>query len=754
MKNMLSKLSLSLLILFFTLQNQKTVYAQNIKADIPASFNLVKSNKLKKATIINMPFIDRNLLIKEDSIANNNNFAVPFRFAKGFKVDYSLENSGIWDTLDTGDRIWRLILKSKSAFSLMLYFSEFKIPDGGKLFIYGIDSTNVFGALTSNSNPKTNTFKTQPIQGDVIIMEYFEPQYSFNQGKLKIGIISHDYRGFEGMKEIVPSLGSYGLSTCQTDYDINCPSGTDWQTEKGSVVRIRFTIGIDDYYCSGALVNNTNQNGIPYVLTASHCVCSQEIANTAVTVFNYESPTCNGGDGSVTQTVTGATLRANLINTDFALLELSSLPVQYANPYFSGWTRVSTYNPPLPVTSIHHPRGDVKKIAKSDTQSSNVLSTTFTGIGGTGIGCEVNTTMNVYAVKWAKGLTQQGSSGSPLFNADHKIIGQLYGSSGDCGTTYSYYNYFGRLSDSWLGNNSQSTQLKYWLDPTGTGTGVAELNGTYLYFISGPVTVCGSTATFSVKNLRSGDVINWVNSSNTSYISGQNTKNYTVQGGGNAWVQASITNSVGGYTVNLSKFYFTIGKPVVTSQIPLSYFSGSNYNNVCNQQSYTTSILVDGASSVTWSRIAATPSNTSWSQSGNNINFYFYNVNQTSVFKINASNSCGNTSYDFGFKSIDCSGGGGGGCNLVYTVSPNPVGQTLTITPSIPAPCIVTPSLQTENINGTISVFDNQGILKKRVNYKHISKTDINVSDLKNGTYHIEIYDGQATDKQTVIVQH
>ena len=80
MKNMLSKLSLSLLILFFTLQNQKTVYAQNIKADIPASFNLVKSNKLKKATIINMPFIDRNLLIEEDSIANNSNFAVPFRF--------------------------------------------------------------------------------------------------------------------------------------------------------------------------------------------------------------------------------------------------------------------------------------------------------------------------------------------------------------------------------------------------------------------------------------------------------------------------------------------------------------------------------------------------------------------------------------------------------------------------------------------------------------------------------------------------
>ena len=69
---------------------------------------------------------------------------------------------------------------------------------------------------------------------------------------------------------------------------------------------------------------------------------------------------------------------------------------------------------------------------------------------------------------------------------------------------------------------------------------------------------------------------------------------------------------------------------------------------------------VTGASSVTWSRIAASPSNTNWSQVGNNLNFYFWAVGQTAVFRIVAANSCGSASYDFGFRSISCGGGGGG----------------------------------------------------------------------------------------------
>ena len=205
----------------------------------------------------------------------------------------------------------------------------------------------------------------------------------------------------------------------------------------------------------------------------------------------------------------------------------------------------------------------------------------------------------------------------------------------------------------------------------------------------------------------------------------------------------------------ITAFSVWVGKPSISSQVPLAYFSGSNYNTVCNSQSYSTSIDIQPAgSTVAWSRIAANPSSTSWSQSGNNVNFYFFSINQTAVFRISSTDGCGTTSNDYGFKSIDCGGGGGGGCDITYAVSPNPASTTAIITPSIPAPCDNATSLKSETVNSTITVYDNQGVPKKRKTYKTMTATEFDISDLKNGSYFIEINDGTKSYKKTLIVQH
>ena len=147
---------------------------------------------------------------------------------------------------------------------------------------------------------------------------------------------------------------------------------------------------------------------------------------------------------------------------------------------------------------------------------------------------------------------------------------------------------------------------------------------------------------------------------------------------------------------------------------------------------------------------AANPGTTEWYQSGNNVNFYFFAVNQTAVYRVNASNECGCTTYDFGFKSTDCSGGGG--CNPVYTLSPNPSNSKVTIIPQIPAPCGITTA--TVSQTGLISVYDQQGTLKKKIKYVPNSKAEIDVSDLQDGTYFLQINDGNSTDKKTFVVQH
>jgi hypothetical protein len=194
-----------------------------------------------------------------------------------------------------------------------------------------------------------------------------------------------------------------------------------------------------------------------------------------------------------------------------------------------------------------------------------------------------------------------------------------------------------------------------------------------------------------------------------------------------------------------------IGKPVISSNFPLAFWDGATYNNACNLQNYTTNMNIINANYVEWTRIAANPTSTSWYQTGNNINFYFFAVNQTAVYNISAANVCGATSNQFGFKSIDCSGGGGG-CDVTYSIYPNPASESVKIVPNIPAPC--GPTLQAASLNGTISVYTNQGTLKKSLLYKYYGETNIDVSGLDAGLYYIKISDGKSIQSLPLVVKH
>ena len=68
---------------------------------------------------------------------------------------------------------------------------------------------------------------------------------------------------------------------------------------------------------------------------------------------------------------------------------------------------------------------------------------------------------------WDHGATEGGSSGSPLFDQDGRIIGQLHGGDSFCYEGGS--DWYGRLSRSWTGGGTASTGLKDWLDPLDTG---------------------------------------------------------------------------------------------------------------------------------------------------------------------------------------------------------------------------------------------------------------------------------------------
>lgn len=228
----------------------------------------------------------------------------------------------------------------------------------------------------------------------------------------------------------------------------------------------------------------------------------------------------------------------------------------------------------------------------------------------------------------------------------------------------------------------------------------------------------------------------------------------------------------------ITKSNIAVGKPSVSGTYsyngqshPMQFYTGtSSYNSVCNSITANTNMQIYGASSFNWQRVSASNSALTWQHNGNDINFYFWAVGQTEVFRISATNGCGTTSYDFGFKSIDCSGGGGGGGCLIYELSPNPAASSIQvgITPNIPAPCDPPPLGQETNTAGYstlskdgtktrsiqgINIYDNKGNLQQQYKYSSSNKNaTLNVSNLPSGIYVIKITDGTYTESHQIVI--
>lgn len=446
-KNFFTSLYLSISLLFGNI-----AMAQHSQGGKPLSFDKnFQSSEAVQFKI--MPYFDLEVLKAEDEINSQNKG--PFRFGFNHFVNYNLENSGKWITLANGDRIFQLGIKSAGAISLNLAFDDFFIPEGAKLFIYTHDKKYVIGAFTNQNNDISKKFATDLIPGNALVIEYFEPAEVANQGRLNLFRVTHGYRGIKEFTE--KSFGDGG--SCQLN--VNCALGANWQNEKKGVVCL--VVGGSEF-CTGSLVNDVPQDSKPYVLTANHCSSSNDFA-TWVFRFNWEAPGCTdpGTSPSTAQSLNTSSLRARDAGTDFCLVEITgglvggTVPSTYS-PYFNGWSAIDI--PAITEIAIHHPSGDIKKISEALTPATT----------GT-----YNSADCWKTGEWTTGCTEPGSSGSPLFDQNKRIIGQLYGGPSSCGAAPSSMNdYYGKFSSSWLGAGTNSTQLKFWLDPGNTGATTAD----------------------------------------------------------------------------------------------------------------------------------------------------------------------------------------------------------------------------------------------------------------------------------------
>ncbi len=371
---------------------------------------------------------------------------IPPRFAIPNLVQITPDTHGLWERVDDDTLIWRMRVTSPEMYSLNLGFRTYFMPEGGRLSIYSADRSQAIRPFTSLDNASHGELWTPVLTTDSIVVELIIPENAVNDLRLKLDSINVGYRGFQ-------TGGTINSGSCNVD--VVCSQGDGWRDEIPSVAVISRG---GSRNCTGFMVNNTANDQRPFFMTANHCgYSSSSAAASLVAYWNYETSTCGGTpNGSLNQFNTGAFFRASSSASDFTLMELDSDPDPSFGVTFSGWNASGA--DATSAVAIHHPSVDEKRISfeNDPTTTTSYLSNTVPGNG-----------THVRVTDWDLGTTEGGSSGSPLFNQDHQVIGQLHGGYASCSSQTS--DWYGKFSVSWTGGGTSASSLEPWLDYAGTG---------------------------------------------------------------------------------------------------------------------------------------------------------------------------------------------------------------------------------------------------------------------------------------------
>jgi lysyl endopeptidase len=364
------------------------------------------------------------------------------RFADNVEVFYSPDNSGDWDSSKADINIWRVGFYSPGASSMGIIFNKFQLQAGTKLFLYSPSKAELLGAFTFRNNNSNDLLAIVPLKDDSVVIEFQVQKRIHNFGKLEINQIGLGFSLHESNKSADDRW--YGTSAdCQVD--VNCLIDQQVQVQKHAVCKIIYN---NTSRCTGTLINNTRIDARPIVLTAAHCISSESSASSAVYLFDYESPYCDGPDVKG-KSLSGSRLLATSDKLDFSLIELNDkVPVDY-RPVYSGWD--ITTNPFSKTYTIHHPEGDVKKISINNDQ---ILNGSYLDIEYQGFWL-----LRDYEI----GSSEAGSSGSALFDSAFHIRGTLTFGGIVCEPVID--DYYSRFDRSWNYFPDSSKQLAYWLDP-------------------------------------------------------------------------------------------------------------------------------------------------------------------------------------------------------------------------------------------------------------------------------------------------
>ncbi len=312
---------------------------------------------------------------------------------------------------------WGIV--SSGAAGTRIHFTHFHLPEGASLFVYSPQAREVVDVFRGSGPEGSGEFWTQVYRGEAVRFQLagVAAQVWEQSGEFfVVEELSHLYQ--DPFK-----AGFAGVNAGPCNQDATCYP--EWKDQAAAVSLILFSSEGAQYLCSGSMVNNATNDYSPLYLTANHCITTEAEAASAAAYWGYRTSSCAGvePDWRNFSGYSGMHLLASSSAADMSLLSHGNFVPTSVK--WLGW-RAEEGAPGASIGSLHYPAGTFERLSLG-----NVVTPTH-GPGS-------------IDVRWTSGVTEQGSSGGPLLNQAHELIGTLTGGQSSC-TAPSGIDFFGKFA--------------------------------------------------------------------------------------------------------------------------------------------------------------------------------------------------------------------------------------------------------------------------------------------------------------------